>query len=300
MLINKWQVGKSILFEGIPVPYFFQSNVLNSLDRKLEIGESLFIHILIDELKFKVKIQNQKFNRRKYQDHVPIIRILYGKSDFSDFLKTKFNSTHLWLESQKKLDGQYPRINHIPHEIKEYFILETTERKNEFRGKCLKSSDITVYHEEIKMIQDEELAEMQLNYSHIDKKTGLLEKQVTAKIRQYDKKLIDNLKNLYNFQCQICRKKFFNEYTVEIAEAHHIKPFIESFDNDSDNLLILCPNHHRLIHKAKPKFSRRNLLFRYPNGYEEKLLLNRHLRSLRRQLEGDAETGRAGSCQEDH
>ncbi len=279
MLINKWLVGKSILNEGIPIPYCFQERVLNSLDQKLGVGESQFIYIWIEEQKFKVKIQNQKFNRQKYQDHVPIIRIMYGRSDFSDFLKAEFKSTHFWLESQKKLDGQYPRINHIPHEIQEYFVLETIERKNEFKGKCLKSNEITIYHNEIKMIQDEELAEMQLNYSHIDRKAGLLEKQITKKIRQFDRKLIDNLKNLYNFQCQICRRKFFNEYAVEIAEAHHIKPFIESFDNDSDNLLILCPNHHRLVHKAMPKFSRRRLMFRYPNGFEEKLLLNRHLRS---------------------
>lgn len=47
-------------------------------------------------------------------------------------------------------------------------------------------------------------------------------------------------------------------------------------NNDYDNLMMLCPNHHTVIHKANPEFDRQKLLLSYPNGYQEKLLFDRH------------------------
>jgi hypothetical protein len=42
-------------------------------------------------------------------------------------------------------------------------------------------------------------------------------------------------------------------------------------------LYTLCPNHHRVIHKANPTFKREIFSFVYPNGLKEKLALNKHL-----------------------
>lgn len=41
--------------------------------------------------------------------------------------------------------------------------------------------------------------------------------------------------------------------------------------------MILCPNHHRIIHAYNPTFKLKNKEFLYPNGYKEGLLLNLHL-----------------------
>ena len=46
---------------------------------------------------------------------------------------------------------------------------------------------------------------------------------------------------------------------------------------DIDNLLIVCPNHHRIIHAANPTFDRQQKIYIYPNGYAEGLKLNLHL-----------------------
>ncbi|MDM8555811.1 hypothetical protein QUF75_13855, partial [Desulfococcaceae bacterium HSG7] len=59
--------------------------------------------------------------------------------------------------------------------------------------------------------------------------------------------------------------------------AHHIQSFTTSLTNNSDNIMIICPNHHRLIHKVKPTFDKTNLMILYQNGYKEKLILNHHL-----------------------
>lgn len=65
-------------------------------------------------------------------------------------------------------------------------------------------------------------------------------------------------------------------YTTEY-EAHHIDYFKRAFNNDSNNLLVLCPNHHRIIHKANPVFDRGKLIYKYHNGFEEGLFINKHL-----------------------
>lgn len=275
--INKWLVGKSILCEGTPIPYYFQTSVLENLDEELDIGKSKTILIRIDDRKFLLKLQNQQFNRKKYKDHVPIVRIMYGKCDFSDYLKEKFKVTWSWLELNKFDGERYPRVNEIPQNIKEYFVLYSTNRKNEFEGECITANDISVYQKEFVDTQEEEMVELHLNYSHIDYTAKIIEQTITSKVRKLDRNLIHNLKKIYDFKCQICKINFIESYNVHIAEAHHILPFVTSYNNNSDNLLILCPNHHRIIHKANPKFYRNKLLFKYPNGYEDKLLLNKHL-----------------------
>jgi len=276
-LINKWLVGKSILCEGTPIPHYFQSSILKNLDEELQIGSSKTIEIQLEGRSFNLKLQNQKFNRNRYKDHVPIIRIMYGSSEFSEFLKTKFKITWNWLESNKSANANYPRVNKIPDSIKEYFVLYSTNFKNKFKGECITANDIAIYHKEFVDIYDETSLEWQLNYTQIDESTEIIEKQITSKVRKLDRNLIQNLKKLYEFRCQICKRNFIDKYKVNISEAHHIVSFASSYNNNSDNLMILCPNHHRLIHKANPIFDRNKLLFKYPNGYEDRLLLNRHL-----------------------
>ena len=51
----------------------------------------------------------------------------------------------------------------------------------------------------------------------------------------------------------------------------------DMMDNAASNLLVVCPNHHRIIHAAEPTFDRERKIFRYPNGLEEVLRLNAHL-----------------------
>ena len=70
---------------------------------------------------------------------------------------------------------------------------------------------------------------------------------------------------------------FGEKYNSEIVEAHHIDYFTKSLNNDSENIIILSPNFHRLIHKTNPEFDRNKLSFIFPNGVEEKLKLNLHL-----------------------
>lgn len=117
-----------------------------------------------------------------------------------------------------------------------------------------------------------------VNYiNSLDSNASIEVKEGLRKIRKYNKKIIDELKERYNHRCQICGRSSLNEYGVSVVEGHHIEPFSLTQNNSPNNIMILCPTHHRLIHKAKGEFDRKKKEIHYANGYSEKLLLNEHL-----------------------
>jgi 5-methylcytosine-specific restriction protein A len=69
------------------------------------------------------------------------------------------------------------------------------------------------------------------------------------------------------------------KYDEPFAETHHIQPLSEQGLDIGQNIIVICPNHHRIIHKTRPEFSRDRLLYRYPNGLEERLILADHFES---------------------
>ena len=95
--------------------------------------------------------------------------------------------------------------------------------------------------------------------------------------RVYNTNIIRQLKRLYRGQCQLCGCRPFDEYNSDITEVHHISYFSDSLNNDSSNLIVLCPNHHRLIHKMNLTFDRDKMVFITDDGQQIKVLLNLHL-----------------------
>lgn len=65
-------VGKSILYEGIPIPYCFQADILNYLDSELEVGKSRFINIWINKHKFNCQ-KRIKYFKVNIQVYLPRI-----------------------------------------------------------------------------------------------------------------------------------------------------------------------------------------------------------------------------------
>ena len=110
-----------------------------------------------------------------------------------------------------------------------------------------------------------------------DSETAIIEKYRLTKVRKLNRSIGNYLKKLYDFRCQICGQNIGEMYSVKVVECHHINYFVQSLNNDIDNLLIVCPNHHRIIHNANPIFNKEKKVYIYPNGYEERLKLNFHL-----------------------
>jgi hypothetical protein len=101
-------------------------------------------------------------------------------------------------------------------------------------------------------------------------------KTITTEIKKrvLDNNVINRLKRLYDYKCQICDEKPFDS---EIVEGHHLNYFSKSINNDSSNIVILCPNHHRLIHKLNPEYNSNEKSFTFPDGKVIYIKINKHL-----------------------
>lgn len=89
--------------------------------------------------------------------------------------------------------------------------------------------------------------------------------------------LAESLKVYYEYRCQICVKSFLPDYGANLADTHHIHYLSKGGQDISTNMIVLCPNHHRVIHATDAHFDRQALTYDYPNGLRERLVIPDHL-----------------------
>ncbi|MBR4472113.1 MAG: HNH endonuclease [Oscillospiraceae bacterium] len=115
-------------------------------------------------------------------------------------------------------------------------------------------------HNTVSLAQmDEEEIERIANLS--DETARLVYMSRAGNQRVYNRSIVTQLKKLYRGRCQICGVNPVAEFDADICEAHHIKYFSDSQNNDASNIIILCPNHHRLIHKKTLVFDSERMAF---------------------------------------
>ena len=105
---------------------------------------------------------------------------------------------------------------------------------------------------------------------------------IKSTVRAVNVRILNNqiqkaLKNLYQHRCQICGATAEVMYGVDVSEAHHIEYFTKSLNNNASNIIILCPDHHRIVHKAKGIFDYDTHCFKYENAKIDTLMYNLHL-----------------------
>jgi predicted restriction endonuclease len=69
-----------------------------------------------------------------------------------------------------------------------------------------------------------------------------------------DRKLVEELRDIYDGECQICGWAPRRSYDVELCEAHHVRWLSRGGNDDLSNLVLVCPNHHRAIHRCDAAF----------------------------------------------
>lgn len=77
-----------------------------------------------------------------------------------------------------------------------------------------------------------------------------LEEYKKERIKRY-KKIVNRLKNIYDGKCQICNFAFLKDNGDNYCEAHHLVPISQGGSQEEINVVILCANHHRMLHYGK-------------------------------------------------
>ena len=199
---------------------------------------------------------------------------IVARNELAKALQMYFARSYQFIKTTREMRQPGDRtMIRLLEERKEYLAIYTTEYDDSYVLETIVAEDI-VSLRKIVSGQQERVMEAEFNYDVEDATSTLLETERIVKIRKLNKKIGDNLKLLYGYRCQICNL-IGEEFGSHIAEAHHIDYFVSSLNNDANNQLIVCPNHHSIIHDTI--FDRRRLIYIYKNGLEQRLVLNQHL-----------------------
>ena len=275
--VYKTEVNWSLLIEGLTLPVDNQVIFARNMGKFLQRGESKPINIYLDGKSYEAQIRNVDFDAR-FKRVKDTLQIRYPRNgDLARALQTGFIQSYNYFLSQRQIRAQGDRtIIRLPNEMKEYLAIYTTVNEDTYVFETITTGEINLLKKIVKN-QSERLLESNLDLDISDTNSHILEDKRVIKIRKLNRKIGDNLKLLYGYRCQICGQVIGERYGAHTIEAHHIDYFVNSLNNDANNQLIVCPNHHSIIHELNPIFDRKRLIYRYPNGVQEGLAINQHL-----------------------
>lgn len=273
--VYKKEVDWSLLVEGLTLPLENQVIFGQITGRFLEPGETKDISLYLNGKSYRAQIRHLNLDRKWNRS---MMQIRYPKNgELSRALQGCFNRSYEYIKRMREMREPGDRtIIRLPEDKKEYLAIYTTEYDDSYVLETICANEIDELRNELKG-HSERILEAEFNFDSKDDTAGFSKKEKIIKVRKLNKKIGDNLKRLYSYRCQICGEVIGEKYGSHVVEAHHIDYFVNSLNNDASNQIIVCPNHHSIIHDVDPVFDRKRLLYAYANGYEEILRLNKHL-----------------------
>lgn len=267
--VYKKEVDWSTLMEGFTLPLDNQVIFLRNMENFLQRGESKIIHFFMNGKTYDAKIVNMNNSVEKRKKDAYQIRYTRN-GDLSQALQQYFFKTMNYIkairESRDLKDRSYIKML---EGLKEYLAIYTTEYEDTFLLEPIAQDDFQVMKKAIQGMKERSV-ENEIEYEIEDKNSRVEKKLQIVKIRKLNRKIGENLKLLYGYRCQICGRITGKEYGAHIAESHHIDYFVNSLNNDANNQMILCPNHHSIIHDVNPVFDRKrwciNIVMEWKKG----------------------------------
>lgn len=230
-----------------------------------------------------IKVINQNFDRPKYPDHPELYQVRYDtQHDFIRALRETFPELYGFIKEQvqirdavKNQGGKLPNIK-VPQPLRSSLSFYSTADPNIWEAIPITHYDFREARIQLSLVGTEDAGFE--NMLLMDNDATVVKEPHLVKIRKLDRNVCLNLKELYGYRCQVCGQLIMSPYGEKpVVDAHHIDPFVKSLNNNFSNVMILCPNHHRVVHTYNPIFHVKTKVFEYPNGYKERLVLNRHL-----------------------
>lgn len=277
-LIYSKTIDKSVLWDGFSIKSIFL-DVVTRITGVLDIGESRRIKLVLNgKIYNDIELKNQAFNRDKYPTHKEMYQVRYSpKSEFSKDLRLLYSDVWQYIVEQRNIQENLAKLGYkrknitIPSDLNRKIAFFTSDTPDTWIVETYDANDNEALLQSIDTTNE-------LEYECTDTSASVIERTKKIKLRILNRTIGNNLKRLYQYRCQICGESIGLLYgNDQIADAHHISPFIESHNNNYDNIMILCPNHHRIIHQCNGIFTRKYKEIWYPNGLHEPLKLNLHL-----------------------
>jgi len=90
-----------------------------------------------------------------------------------------------------------------------------------------------------------------------DEPSGLAEERrlyLMTEAVSRNRQFAEMLRETYKGSCQICEWAPRSIYGTDLCEAHHIRWLGRGGEDQLSNLVLLCPNHHRAVHRTDAPF----------------------------------------------
>ena len=104
-----------------------------------------------------------------------------------------------------------------------------------------------------------------------DERRRYLFEQVARRNPQH----VRELRELYGGMCQLCEWNPRSLYRKDLCEAHHVHWLSRGGQDELHNMVLICPNHHRAIHRIDAPFDWADDSFVFP-GKREPVQISRH------------------------
>ncbi len=280
--VLKKEVDWSLLVDGFTIPLSAHGVFKRIGGRNLQRGEAEIIHFYLNGKSYDARLVNVNFTTSNRGD---VLQVRYSKtSEIAQTFQGIFHGTYAYLTElrrRRKKEGRFHAS--MPEQIKEYLVVYTTEDDDSYLLETIVCEDVVILKRSMEgqseyLIEAQmEKLETQMRERMTDPEAGYRFSISLTKFRKLDRSIAESLKERYGYRCQICGQPIGEEFGAHVVEAHHIDYFVKSLNNDEDNQMIVCPNHHAIIHEMNPVFDRRRKSYIYKNGREQKLLLNEHL-----------------------
>lgn len=260
----------------------YHLNQANPLLHQIEIGDSLWaftrrhdgIYVLATELIVKAKTINPpNFRYGKYRVWGDVNCSRYFQVDGQPSIENVIRS--LSCRANARILGQsfqgLAAVKLISQGDAEILRMLSKELPLEPRAHILSEDKL----EAMLLLGDIEAVRNLIR----DEKPGIAEERATYFYKQAptrNQHLVEQLQKIYSGKCQICQWNPVDDYGKEICHGHHIQWLSRGGADDIRNMVLVCPNHHSVIHKLDAPLDYSDFSFDF-GTHRESLSLRNHL-----------------------
>ncbi|AWU95589.1 HNH endonuclease [Azospirillum ramasamyi] len=259
----------------------YHLNQANPLLHEIDLGDSLWaftrrrdgVYVLVAELVASAKTLNPKgYRYGPYRLWGDLRRSRYFQADGQPDVTMQIRSLSIRAGGDvlgRAFQGHSAvrRISEADHQL---LAAYATKLPREPRARLVPEERL----EALLLAGDEEAVAVLIR----DEEPGLAEERrryLTTEAVRRDRQHVEALRDLYDGRCQICEWAPRARYGADICEGHHVRWLSRGGDDALTNMVLICPNHHRAIHRVDAPFDFAAGGFLTADGIEC-LSLNRH------------------------
>lgn len=231
--------------------------IFYSNNTELNVGEIVGIYCNVEILKERVNFKYKGFQNNTLESN------MVADKSLSMLFPIPLLANKYKKPNQKRLVGQVGYTYYENNVIERIVLDEINAIRNEGYkldelAKLIKIFEfITEKRFNFDNISEDEFQQNDLIDYYLEDKDSIAddlisikgneEEEVFVNLKKYKRnnKTIAQLKIYRNFSCQICGEKIRKKDKGFYIEAAHIKPKCKKGCETPDNLMILCPNHHK-------------------------------------------------------